>query len=154
MKWAPWFMEMGPNSSKICWRRFCGWDTRRSTTQIIMWQLQKQDLRQTCKGLFYQNVCGNNSFQVQNLKQIHWKKFCKDDSSSTEKFTNPHLLTDLSGAQVDVWSGGGWSGSGLVWVVGLVEHTPQQRDGRHDGVEDGQDARTRLGQVLLVDTHL
>lgn len=49
-------------------------------------------------------------------------------------------LVYLSGAQVDVGSRGSGGSSWLVGVVCLVEDTPQQGDGRHDGVQDGQDA--------------
>ena len=51
--------------------------------------------------------------------------------------------------------GGGGAGCGRpIGAVGLVEDAPQQGDGRHDGVQDGQDARTGFGQVLLVYAHL
>lgn len=60
----------------------------------------------------------------------------------------------LSRAQVNVGSGSSGGSGRLVRVVGLVQDAPQQRDGGHDGVEDGQDARTSLSQVLLVNTHL
>lgn len=60
----------------------------------------------------------------------------------------------LSGAQVDVGSGGSRGSSWLVGVVSLVEDAPQQGDRRHDGVEDGQNAGASLSQVLLVNTHL
>lgn len=60
----------------------------------------------------------------------------------------------LGGAQVDVGRGGSRRSSWFVGAVSLVQDAPQQGDGRHDGVKDGQNSRTSFGQMLLVDTHL
>lgn len=51
---------------------------------------------------------------------------------------NTCCLVYLSGAQVDVGSGGSRGSSWFVRVVSLVENAPQQSDRRHDGVKDGQ----------------
>lgn len=60
----------------------------------------------------------------------------------------------LGGAQVDVGSGGSRCSCWFVGAVSLVEDTPQQGDGSHDGVKDGQNSRTSFRQMLLVDTYL
>ena len=56
------------------------------------------------------------------------------------KYVSEFFPVYLSGAQVDVGRGGSRGSSRLVGAVGLVEDAPQQGDGGHDGVEDGEDA--------------
>lgn len=60
----------------------------------------------------------------------------------------------LRGAQIDVGSGCSRSSSRLLRAVSMMEDTPQECDRRHDSVENGQDARASLSQVLLVNTHM